>query len=113
MQRAGILLSVAYAIGFSLIVATGSLVALSARSEQPVMAVFPPGTPLAETLDLVEAAGVRITGFGPVSWVVAVTPLDGAATAALRRQGAWLLLDAGRLTALCRPVVLAEQGVSA
>ena len=112
MKRATIAISVGYAFGFSLIVAIGTLVALSARAESPVMAIFAPGTSLSESISAVEDAGVRVTGFGPVGWIVSVAPLDHEKEVALRREGAWLFLDAARLAALCSPILASNKGAS-
>ncbi len=75
------------------------------RGEGPAAAVFPPWWSAGRVLAAADRAG-DVAGVGAWPFVVIANPEPGAARplgAALRAQGAWLVLDPG-LAGACAPL---------
>lgn len=101
MLRASVWISVGRAAVFSAICLVGILAGLKAEAGRPVIAIFAPGTSLAEALGTAGTIGIPVLAYGSVSWVIALDARDAAARAALRARGALLLLDADKAARVC------------
>ncbi|MCA0201656.1 MAG: hypothetical protein LCH56_12600 [Proteobacteria bacterium] len=89
----GAVFALTVGVAFALALMAGAPKARPEAAQPQVAAVFAPWLSNEDVLARVIAAGARPVRFGKVGTIAVVTLEDKDTSAALRRRGAWLLLD--------------------
>ena len=93
------MLPILFAMLFSVIATTA--IAARPRDGAPVGAVFAPGLPLSEIMQIVSDSGGQVIDTGRARNIVVALGRDPGFAAALYRQGAWFVFDGRAAAALC------------